>query len=70
MTDWSDKPMRQVDIHCDCGSHCFSTVFAEIHFDLTCSKCGRKFIESINENMERITWGIKDGVVTEWKSYE
>lgn len=58
---------RQININCDCGNYCTATVFKHIPFDLICNKCGRKFIESINENMDRITWSIKDGVVVEWK---
>jgi hypothetical protein len=57
--------MPQIEINCDCGTQISGTsVFPE--FNIVCGVCGRNFIESIDENMERIMWSVKDGVVTEW----
>ncbi len=51
---------RQIEIDCDCGNHLSATVMFP-PFDLTCLKCGRNFVEGSDQ-----TWGIKDGVVTQW----
>jgi len=37
--------MRQIDIQCICGNKLTATVFKNIPFDLTCSKCDNNFVE-------------------------
>jgi len=45
MIDYAKEAFRQIEIDCDCGNHLSATVFSVRPFDLTCSKCGKHFVE-------------------------
>ena len=55
-------PMKQVLMFCDCGNHMTATVFRDIPFDLTCSKCKRHYLGCSCDMMV-----YHDGVFKKWQ---
>jgi hypothetical protein len=60
--EMSRLPMKQVLMFCDCGNRMAATVFRDIPFDLTCSKCKRHYVGGSCEMMV-----YRDGVFQKWE---